>query len=533
MFKQVSSMLAASIAAFGLLVIGQAASAAEEPTVGGTLVFGAESEMPWHDPHITFGGTSKRVVWMMFEGLVDRDRSDPTVVPPLVPKLATGWEISPDGKTYTFKLRQGVKFHDGTPFNADAVVFNFRRMIDPDFEYYQPKSKALKSAPLRYLVDVNAVDEHTVELILDRSWGLFMDQLSTTLPAGIPLMLSPESVRQWGNDEVNLHPVGTGPFRFVSYEPGVKTVLERNDEYWNQPLPYLQNLIFVVTTEESTRITALQAHEVDMITAVNLDQIPSLEEAGFQVATSEKMNLVWFYSINLNEPHMQDIRVRQAMNYAVNREGITGKLLSDYCTPTWKMVPNTSKIFDPDVRDYPYDPERAKQLLAEAGYPDGFETKMQIPSHGSYMVAPVAIAEWVQRDLAAVGIDMEIESYDWTTYMGHWIDKMIPEVAMNNMAWGTDYDELWADGVFRSDGFGNTGNINDPQIDQWFEEYGQSANEADALATASKIFDHVSEQAYFIPICNDKVPVVADEKVGNFFGTPDFMIVFDRYFIKQ
>ena len=532
MRMRTSSVLTASILALGLSVLGQTAGAAEEPQVGGTLVFGAESEMPWHDPHITFGGTSKRVVWGIFEGLVDRDRSDPSMVPPLVPRLAISWEISPDGKTYTFALRQGVKFHDGTPFNADAVVFNFRRMIDPDFEYYQPKAEALKGAPLRYLQEVKAVDEYTVELILDRSWGLFLDQLSTTLPAGIPLMMSPESVKKWGNDEVNVHPSGTGPFRFVSYEPGVKTVLERNDEYWNQPLPYLENLIFVVTAEESTRITALQAGEVDLITAVALDQIPLLEDAGFQVATAAKMNLVWFYSINQNEPHMKDVRVRQAMNYAINRERLTGDLLSDYCNPTWKMVPSTSKLYVEGVKDYPYDPDKARALLAEAGYPDGFKTKMQIPSGGSYMIAPVPMAEWVQRELAAVGIEMEIESFDWTTYLGHWIDKMNDDVAMNNMSWGTDYDELWADGVFRSDGFGNTGNINDPEIDRLFVEYGQSATEADALATATKIFDHVSEQAYFIPVCIDTVPVVGHKKIGNLFGTPDFMLVFDRYFIK-
>ena len=533
MITRIASSFGAAFLALGLLWSGHAAAQEEEPSVGGTLIFGAESEMPWHDPHITFGGTSKRVVWAMFEGLVDRDRSSPDVVPPLVPRLATSWEISPDGKTYTFHLRQGVSFHDGTPFNADAVVFNFRRMIDPDFEYYQPKSEALKSAPLRYLQEVRAVDEHTVELILDRSWGLFLDQLSTTLPAGIPLMMSPESVKQWGNEEVNVHPVGTGPFRFVSYEPGVKTVLERNPDYWNQPLPYLENLIFVVTAEESTRITALLAGEVDMITGIALDQIPLLEDAGFEVVTSSKMNLVWFYSINQNESHMKDVRVRQAMNHAVNRERLTSDLLSGYCNPTWKMVPSTSKIFEEGVEDYPYDPDKARALLAEAGYPDGFSSTMQVPSGGSYMVAPIPMAEWVQRDLAAVGIDLAIESYDWTTYLGHWIDKMKDNVAMNNMSWGTDYDELWAHGVFGSEGFGNTGNINDPQVDQWFTEYEQSATEAEALATARKIFDHVSEQAYFIPICIDTVPVVGDAKIGNFFGIPDFMIVFDRYWIKE
>ena len=506
---------------------------ASSPRHGGTLIFGAEGDLPWHDPHIVFGGTPKRVVWSIFEGLVDRDRSDPNRVPPLSAKLATSWSISDDGKIYTFYLRKGVKFHDGTPFNAEAVVFNFRRIIDPDFEYFQPKADAVKTSPLRYLTNVKAVNEHTVQLILSRPWGLFLDQLSTTLPAGIPLMMSPASVKKWGNEEVNLHPSGTGPFKLTSYEPGIKTVLERNNEYWNKPYPYLDRLIHVVTAEESTRINALMAGEVDMITAVALDQIPSLERAGYQVALAQMMNLVWFYSLNLNETHMKDLRVRQAMNYAINREALTKKLLNNYCLPTWKMLPSTSKVYDPNDRPYPYDPSKAKQLLAEAGYPNGFKTNMQIPSGGSYMVAPVAMAEWVQRDLKAVGIDMQIQSYDWTTYLKHWLAKLKDDVAMNNMAWGTDYDELWADGVMGTGKFGNTGNIVDQTLDQWFKDYEGSNTEKEALNTARKIFDRVSDKAYFVPICIDTVPVVANKKVGNFVAIPDFMLVFDRYWIKD
>ena len=231
------------------------AAGADAPKHGGTLVYGVESEIPWYDPHVVFGGSNKRVVLQIFEGLVDRDRTRPGVVPPLVPRLAESWEVSDDGKVYTFHLRKGVTFHDGTPFNAEAVVFNLRRVIDPDFEYYKEGTDSLRNAPLRHLTEARAVDEHTVELVLSQPWGHFIDQLSTTLPSGLPLMMSPASVMEWGNEDVNLHPVGTGPFKLEEYDPGVKTVLARNEDYWNEPLPYLDRIIFFIPAEASTRVT--------------------------------------------------------------------------------------------------------------------------------------------------------------------------------------------------------------------------------------------------------------------------------------
>jgi peptide/nickel transport system substrate-binding protein len=166
------------------------------------------------DPHIVFGGSNKRVVMMVFEGLVERDRTQPGRTPPLAPALATSWSISNDGLTYTFKLRQGVKFHDGTPFNADAVVFNFRRIIDPSFEFYDKRTAPLRGAPLRYLKEAKAIDEYTVELVLSRPWEPFLDQLSTTLSSGLPLIMSPESVRKYGNEARTYAPPAQGRSRW-------------------------------------------------------------------------------------------------------------------------------------------------------------------------------------------------------------------------------------------------------------------------------------------------------------------------------
>ena len=506
---------------------------ADEPKHGGTLVFGVESEIPWYDPHIVFGGSAKRVVLQIFEGLVDRDRSQPNVVPPLAPKLATSWDVSGDGKVYTFHLRDDVVFHDGTPFNAEAVVFNIRRVKDPDFEHYKDGTDSLANGPYRYVDTVRAVDEHTVEITLSQPWGHFVDQLSTLLPSGLPLMLSPASVEKWGNEDVNLHPVGTGPFKMESYEPGVKTVVVRNQDYWNKPLPYVDGIISFVVAEETTRITALEAGEVDMITMLPPDSIEQLRQQGFEITMPESMNLVWFLSINQNESHTKDVRVRQAINYAIDREKMAKELLKDTAGPVWKMVPGTSALFDTSERPYAYDPAKAKALLAEAGYADGFKLAGQFPSGGSYMIAPVQMAQWIQRDLAAVGIEMEIQSFDWVTYLGYWIGGLEDNVAFNNMAWGTDYSEFWAVDVMSSTAFGNTGHIKDPQLDTWFTEYQEAANQEEALAIADRIFDRVSDQAYFVPIVTDRVPLAYAPKVKGVVAVPDFMQVFDRVWIDE
>ena len=526
--------MTALAAAAGLLAgvsLTATATSAEEPKSGGTLVYGVESEIPWYDPHKVFGGSNKRVVLQIFEGLVDRDRTQPGMVPPLVPRLAESWDMSEDGMVYTFNLRKGVTFHDGTPFNADAVVFNIRRVIDPEFEYFLEDAGSLRGAPYRYLTEARAVDEHTVELVLDRPWGHFVDQLSTTLPSGLPLMMSPASVMEWGNEDVNLHPVGTGPFKLEEYDPGVKTVIAKNENYWNAPRPYLDRIIFFITAEASTRVTALESGEVEMITAIPPDRVADLRDAGFKIIMPEAMNLVWFFSLNQDDENLSDVRVRQAINYAIDRERIAGELLSDTAAPVWKMVPGTSALFNPGEQAYPHDPDKARALLAEAGYPDGFETTIQVPTGGSYMIDPVGIAEWVQRDLAAVGIKVSIDSSDWVTYLGHWIDGLKPGVAANVMAWGTDYSEFWAVDVMSSTAFGNTGHINDPTLDEWFTEYQEATDSAVALEVAGRIFDRVSDMAYFVPVVTDRVPIATTDRVKGIEPVPDWLQAFEVYWI--
>ena len=508
-----------------------------EPKSGGTVIYGIESDIPSLDPHITFGGSNKRVVMSVFEGLVKRNRagidldSHPFVRPEIGPALATSWEVLDGGTRYRFHLRQGVTFHDGTPFDAEAVAFNFRRVIDPEFEYFYERAGALRGSPFRHLRGVEIVDAMTVDLVLEKPWGLFLSQLGTFLSPGLPLILSPESVRQHGNEGANTHPAGTGPFKVTEIDPGVKIVTERNAHYWDQPLPFLDRIIYVVMPEQSTRVFALESGEVDIVTQLAPDNIERLSET-FQVVQSPISNQMWYMAVNVDQPPLDDPRVRQAINYAIDREAITNDLLRGICIPSSGMAFPTSPLWDTEQR-YPYDPDKAKALLAEAGHADGFKIAIRVPTSGSSMLVPVPMAEWIQRDLAQVGIDLEILTHDWVTYLGFWVKGLQEGVGFNVMSWASDYDEFWAADLFGSTGFGNTGHINDSSIDEAWVAYQEARTEAEQVAVAGKVFDRVEEMAYEVPICSEKITLLTSKRLKGVLPVTDPSHLTEFWWIEE
>jgi peptide/nickel transport system substrate-binding protein len=311
-------------------------------------------------------------------------------------------------------------------------------------------------------------------------------------------------------------------------------VLERNADYWNQPYPYLDKVVFVVLPEASTRLTALQSGEVDMITAIPSDRLASLKDAGFNVVMPKVMNLVWYISLNVAAPTLSDVRVRQAINYAIDRDDIVNTLLAGSAAKVTAMVPGTSPLSKSDLSSrYPFDLARARELMKEAGFPNGFAVTAQLPTGGSYMLDPVAIMERVQSDLGQIGIRVSLQNYDWVTYLQHWIKGMPQDIGMNVMCWGTDYSEWWANDVMTTKGFANTGHINDPEIDPLFQQYQNELDPAKSQEITYRIFDHVSNEAYFVPIASDRAAIAAAPKVKGLAPIPDWMQDFTRYWIAK
>ena len=393
-------------------LLAASALSATPARAAGTLIWGMPAETDILDPHATGGWSTYQVTYQIFEGLVKEDLTKPDAAsPPLVPGLATSWDISPDGLTYTFKLREGVTFHDGSKFDAAAVKFNFERFWDESSPNFYKKAKAFVVAYTKWIKSVEVVNPMTVRVTLTAPNYQWLRQGLQSY--GQPLMVSPAAVAKFGNDGLALHPIGTGPFRFVQRDQGVKTVIERNPDYWGTKAK-LDRVIFRPLQDPATRINALENGEIQIMTTPPWDDIQRLVDAGFVLTKNSNVPYINFLHLNFKFKPMQDVRVRRAINMAIDREGIAKEVYHGTGRPEYGMLSPGTEVYDPSFISYKYDPEGAKKLLAEAGYPDGFKMVFELAQYGTGEL----VESWIQRDLKKVGIDVELRKYEWITYMG-------------------------------------------------------------------------------------------------------------------
>jgi peptide/nickel transport system substrate-binding protein len=391
------------------------------------LVIGQVAEPKSLDPHVATSLNDFRILTNIYDGLV-RFR-DGSLEPE--PALAERWEISPDGLTYRFTLRRDVRFHNGKPLDARAVKFNFERMLDPDHPYHDtgPFPLAFFFEPIR---EVEVAGPYRVVLHLDRPFAPLLANLA--YPTG--LMVSPAAVRAQGKD-YGRHPVGTGPFRFVRWDPHRRVVLERNPDY-HGPTPTLRTLVFRPISDPMTRIAELMAGGVDLVTGLVPDQIALLRDhPDYQVKEAVGPHL-WFLIFNMREGPFRDRRMRLAVNLAIDRTGLVEQVLQGTASVAVGPVPSAfGWAHDPRVEPFPHDPARAKALVEEAGY-QGSEVIMLAPQAGSGMLAPVQMATAIQADLARAGIQARIETYEWNSYLARVNAGLEGRGNLAEMAWMTN-----------------------------------------------------------------------------------------------
>lgn len=372
---------------------------------GGNLVYATGTDAQTLDPQFVTDVPTSRVVMHIHETLVYPDDQGE-----MQGVLAESWEISEDGKIWTFKLREGVTFHDGTPFNAEAVKYTFDRIMDDATG--SPRKSATNS-----IESVTVIDDMTVEFVTKTPFAPFLAQLSAYNLA----ILSPTAAKEAGED-YSQNPVGTGPFKFASWSPGESVTLERYDEYWGEPAK-LDTLEIRVVPEDSARVLMLlsgEAHVVSNVPPVMVERL----EASPEVEVIQKTGFRTIYvGINTNMEPFDDPKVRMALAHAINKEALIQGVMQGLATAGGgfesPVIPGATEI-DP----YPYDPEKAKQLLAEAGYPDGFQSEFFVPT-GRY-VNDRQLGEAIQAQLAKVGIDVELKSPDWGTYTAMLREKQVP-----------------------------------------------------------------------------------------------------------
>lgn len=386
---------------------------ATETTEGGTLVFGRGGDSVSLDPSRTTEGETFKVTKNLFETLLTFEDGGTAVEP----GLAKSWETSDDGLTYTFELEEGVKFHDGTDFNADAVVANFERWSSGDaemFPYYSSMFGGFGDDEAHVIESVTAEGDSTVVITLKRPQAPFLKNIAMDMFA----IASPTAFEEQGDDDFERNPVGTGPFKFVEWKPNDSITIEKFDDYWQEGLPKLDRVIFQSIPDNSARLNALVAGDIDLADGINPSDGVTIEDnPDLQLFERPSMN-VGYLGLTVTREPFGDKLVRQAMNYAIDRETIIEAFFEGRANVAAGPIPPSVSGFHDGIEPYPYDPEKAKELLAEAGYADGFEMELwAMPVPRPYMPDGEKVAEVIQKNLEDIGITAKIVSHEWATYL--------------------------------------------------------------------------------------------------------------------
>jgi peptide/nickel transport system substrate-binding protein len=396
-----------------LAMAGAPAMAAEGK--GGTLrIAMTAADIPYTGGQPDQGFEGFRFVgYQLYDPLVRWDLSQGEQLPAIVPALAESWGVNADDPTkWIFKLRRGVKFHDGTDFNADAVLWNWDAIKNKDAPQYDPRQAALVSARITVLKSWRKLDDYTVEFTTTRP--------SSFVPYQVVYVfyVSPTQWEKVGRDWRALanSPAGTGPFRLARLVPRERAELEPNRDYWDkQRVPKADKVILLPMPEATTRLAALRSGQVDWIEVPPPDAIPGLRQAGFQIMLRPYPHN-WTHTLNLTRPPWDNKLVRQAANYAIDREGICKSLLNGTCSPAIGEVYPGHPWFGNPKQRYEYNPAKAKELLKQAGYDakdKRVKTSALISTSGSGQMLPLPMNEYVQENLREVGIDLELVTIEW------------------------------------------------------------------------------------------------------------------------
>ena len=471
------------------------------------------------DPHRVTAVNDFRILVNIYDGLVRF--ADGTLE--VEPALAEGWDISEDGTVYTFFLRQDVTFHDGTPFDADAVAFNFDRMLDEAHPYHDTGPFPL-SFFFSGITDTEVVDDHTVRFHLDEPYAPLLSNLA--YPTG--LIVSPAAVMDHGA-EYGRNPVGTGPFRFAVWEPNRQVAVERNPDYWDG-VPPLRGVVFRPITDNNARVTEILSGGIDLMVEVPPQMVSTFAENDAFVVHEQAGPHLWFLILNLREAPFDDVRMRRAVNYAINKQALVERVLQGTATVADSPIPPAfAWAYNDALEPYPYDPDRARALIEEAGYGDGVTVTFLVTQGGSGMLDPVAMGTAIQADLAAVGITAEIESYEWNTYLGLVNPGLEGVGDMAQMAWMTnDPDTLpflaLRTGAFPEEGGFNSGYYSNPEVDALLEAARASTDQSERAALYREVQAIVYEDAPWAFIANWQQNAVTGVGVDNFTLQPSFLL---------
>lgn len=465
------------------------------PQPGGTIMIAYPDEPATLDPHLARGGG--RELTLLGATLVAKEPQTGAYVP----YLAKSWTVSEDGLVWEFVLRDDVTFHNGDPLTAQDYAWTFQRMMDPALQ-----SPAM--AAFQTLASAEAVDATTLRLTLNSPYYALLESLEL----GFAQPLSRRAVEAAGA-AYGRNPVGVGPFKFKTWETGVKIVLERNPDFaWapaflqNQSAPYLDAIEVRYLPEYATIIAGLEAGEIDVFDEVQPQDIPALAEAGFQISDAVFAGSFPYLSINVARKPFDDIKVRQALNYAIDKDALIKVVMGGQALPQAGPLSSSVHGYEPEIETigYSYDPAQAQALLSEAGYaPGALALVIKAPAIAMFP----KVAEVLQSQLQAAGFAATIQQGEYGAMVGDAVtgnyDVMVAGYEF------TDADVLHV--FFHSSNLGayNISQLNDPALDAILDRLRTETDPDARQVAASEAQRTIVEQAYVAPLFTpiNKIPV--------------------------
>jgi peptide/nickel transport system substrate-binding protein len=426
-----------------------------------------------------------------------------------VPQLAESWSAEENGKVWIFHLRKNVKFHDGTDFNADAVKFHFERVLDP-------KTKSTRSSAYRMIERMEVVDPYTIKFILKYPYAIFPEWIA----AGSASIPSPTAIKKYGEDYFK-HPVGTGPFKFEEWTPETRIVFSKNSNYYDI-VPSIDTVIFKPINDDNTRAIELEKGTIDL-TSMPVTKIDRyLQDKRFNVEEDVGMN-IRYIGFNTQKPPFDNINIRRAVNYAINREAIVKDLLKGHAILANGPVPSILPDANPNLPKYEYNPEKAKQLLKDAKF--DFNTPISLWSWNDETLTPVVQA--VKYQMEQVGFKVNIQEWDRTTYWSK-MDDFIPVSGPHQPKKAGVFDMFmggWAGGenpfgtldpLFRAGSYSNNSFYDNATVNQLLSDIGKTVDIEQRRKLYFQVQQIIVEDASWIFLWHGKNNFVLLPRVHNY-----------------
>jgi peptide/nickel transport system substrate-binding protein len=525
-----------------LFALAAAAVLASSPALAqGTLRVGmTASDIPLTTGQTDNGGEGMRFMgYTVYDSLIEWDLAKADKASGLTPALATSWKVdATDKNLWTFTLRQGVKFHDGSDFKAEAVIWNIDKLLNDKSAQYDTKQSAQGRSRIPAVASYKALDDYTVEVRTKSPDSFLPYQISWVM------MSSPAQWEKVGKDWNNFAktPSGTGPWKLTSFVPQTRAELVPNKDYWDKArVPKLDKMVLLPIPEASTRTAALRSGQVDWIETPAPDAVDSLNKAGFKLIDGPyPHNWTWHLSMADGSP-WKDIRVRKAANLAVDRDGLK-VLLHGLMLPAKGFVTPSSPWFGHPKFEVKYDPAAAKKLLAEAGFSPSnpVKVKVLISSSGSGQMQPLPMNEYIQQNLSEVGIKVDFEVVEWNTMINMWRAGTKSEQVKGSNAINFSYfiqDPFTAfirhvDSKLVAPNGTNWGYYQDPAMDALLDKARNTFVAAEQDKVLAEIHEKMVDEALFLFVAHDVNSREVSPKVTGFIQAQNWFQDFSPITVK-